>query len=102
MTPDRKHCTKCKKLKIIHMDFYMCDGIYRSECKVCTIRRNVKYQSSIRAWKNRFVDSADQKSYMVEYYSRNKDKFAEYRKRFKEKHPDYYKDYAKKRKLEKT
>jgi hypothetical protein len=82
------------------MDFYMCQGRWRSECKACTIAKNVRYQRRIKAWQHRFVDNDNQRSYMAEYYANNKEKFAEYRRKFKERNPDYYKEYSRKRKNE--
>jgi len=76
----------------------MCQGKWRSECKACTIRKNVRYQKRTKAWMHRFVDNDEQRSYMVDYYAKNKEKFAEYRRKFKEKYPDYYKEYSRKRK----
>ena len=93
-----KTCTWCGNKKIIAKDFYMCQGRYRSECKACTIRRNVRYQRKIKAWKNRFIDPEQKRSYMVEYYHNHKEQFAEYRRKFKEKYPDYYREYSRKRK----
>jgi len=98
---DLKICSKCNKAKIAYMDFYMCQGKWRSECKMCTIKKNVRYQKSVKAWKHRFIDNEEQRSYMVEYYAKNKEKFAGYRKKFKEKYPDYYKEYSRKRKNDK-
>ena len=95
---DVKVCSKCFEAKIAFLDFYMCQGKFRSECKRCTIKKNVKYQRTVQAWKYRFVDNDERKSYMVEYYARNKEKFAAYRKKFKEKHPGYHKLYARARK----
>jgi len=95
---DLKICSKCNCAKISHMDFYMCQGKWRSECKACTIRKNVRYQKRTKAWMHRFVDNDEQRSYMVDYYAKNKEKFAEYRRKFKEKYPDYYKEYSRKRK----
>jgi len=82
------------------MDFYMCQGKWRSECKRCTITKNVKYQKSSEAWKHRYVDNDEKRSYMLEYYAKNKEKFAEYRRKFKEKYPDYYKNYARRKRDE--
>ncbi len=87
--------------KMLRTDFYLCQGNYRSECKSCTIRRNVANQRDTQAWKNRLYDSDKNKSYMVEYYAKNKAKFAEYRKRFKEKHPNYYYERKEKKHAEK-
>jgi len=83
------------------MDFYMCQGKYRSECKACTIKKNVKHQKKTKAWKHRYLDNEEKRSYMVEYYAKNKDKFAEYRRKFKERYPNYYKEYNQRRKMEK-
>lgn len=98
---DMKICTRCNKAKIIHMDFYMCQGKYRSECKMCTIKKNVKHQKKTKAWKHRYLDNDEKRSYMVDYYAKNKDKFAEYRRKFKERYPNYYKEYNQRRKMEK-
>ncbi len=92
-----KTCSKCKKTKDIDL-FYICQGKHRSECKACTIKKNVAYQREVKTWKNRFVDNDEQRSYMVEYYAKNKEKFAEYRKQFKVRYPEYYKEYARNRK----
>lgn len=95
-----KICSKCNCAKIAETDFYMCQRKRRSECKACTIKKNVRYQKRTKAWLHRFVDDEEQRSYMVDYYSKNKEKFAEYRRKFKERNPDYYKEYARKRKNE--
>lgn len=97
-----KICSKCNCAKQSFSDFYMCKGRWRSECKSCTIKKNVLYQKRVKAWKYRFVDNDDQRSYMSEYYANNKEKFAEYRKKFRAKYPDYYKDYSRKRKDKKN
>jgi hypothetical protein len=76
----------------------MCQGKRRSECKACTIKKNVRYQNEVQAWKHRFVDNDEQRSYMIEYYAKNKAKFAEYRRKFRERNPGYYKEYSRKRK----
>lgn len=101
MSDDLRVCRKCKCAKIAHLDFYCWKGVYRGECKACTIRKNVLYQQRVQAWKHRFVDDNQQRSYMADYYSKNKQKFAEYRRKFKEKYPDYSKEYFRKRKNEK-
>lgn len=95
-----KICSKCNSAKNSLTDFYFCQGKMRSECKSCTIRKNVRYQKRVKAWLHRFVDDEEQRSYMVDYYAKNKEKFAEYRRKFKEKYPDYYKEYSRKRKNE--
>jgi hypothetical protein len=95
-----KICSKCNSPKSADTDFYRCQGKMRSECKACTIRKNVHYQKQTKAWLHRFVDDDEQRSYMVDYYSKNKEKFAEYRRKFKERYPDYYKEYTRKRKNE--
>lgn len=83
-----KICSRCDSAKFIN-EFYRCQGKIRSECKECTIRKNVYYQKQVQAWKHRFVHSDKQRSYMVEYYAKNKERFAGYRRKFKEKYPDY-------------
>ena len=97
-----KICSRCNTPKDSILDFYICQGKWRSECKACTIKKNVRYQRRVEAWKYRFVDNDEKRSYMVDYYSKNKEKFAGYRKKFKEKYPEYYKEYSRKRKNEKT
>ena len=93
-----KICSKCNQAKEPFHDFYFCKGKMRSECKACTVKRNVRYQRKVQSWRFRFVDNDSQRSYMVEYYRKNKEKFAEYRRKFKEKYPEYYKMYARERK----
>ena len=98
MTKDLKRCTGCLKCKEAIKDFYMCSGNFRSECKACTIHRNVEYQRRVQAWKYRYGDEDLRKSYMREYYSKNSDKFAKYRSEFRERYPEYYKKYFNNRK----
>lgn len=76
----------------------MCQGKYRAACKMCTIKRNIQYQKRHQTWKNRIVNLEHQRKYMVDYYAKNKDKFAQYRKTFKEKFPAYHREYARKKK----
>lgn len=97
---DLKICSKCNEAKKYPNNFYMCQGRPRSECKSCTISKNVDYQKRVKAWRYRFVDEEETRSYMVDYYSKNKEKFAEYRRKFKERYPEYYKEYTRKRKNE--
>ncbi len=100
-TCELKVCSKCLCEKEAENDFYRCQGKLRSECRKCTINKNVRYQRRTQAWKHRYVDNDVKRSYMIEYYAANKDKFAEYRSKFKEKYPEYHKEYARKRKNEK-
>lgn len=93
-----KICSRCNAAKRSATDFYLCQGKSRSECKSCTIKKNVKYQRKVKAWKNRFVDNDTHRSYMVEYYAKNREKFAAYREKFRKKYPDYHREYARKRK----
>lgn len=93
-----KICSKCHQSKEIESGFYLCSGKRRSECKACTVKRNVKYQSKTQAWKYRFVDGDERRHYMREYYANNKEKFADYRAKFRDKYPEYYKDYFQNRK----
>lgn len=95
---DCKICSKCNQAKNPDTDFYWCAGKLRSECKKCTIRRNIRYQKQTEAWKHRFVDGDVRRSYMAEYYANNKEKFDEYRKKFRERNPDYYREYFRRRK----
>lgn len=96
LSDEKKVCKACKKEKLKDLDFYKSKGSVRSECKKCTITRNVANQRRTQVWKNRFVDEEKTKSYMVDYYSKNKEKFAEYRRQFKEKYPEYHKEYMRK------
>ena len=102
MINDMKICSRCNTPKYALLDFYLCQGKWRSECKACTIKKNVRYQKRVEAWKHRYVDNDEKRLYMVEYYSKNKDKFAEYRKKFRAQHPEYYKEYSRRRKNERT
>ena len=100
MEGDEKKCSRCHKIKIQRLDFYMCQGKWRSECKTCTIKKNTAYQKKTKAWTHRFVDSQERKAYMMQYYAANKEKFAAYRDSFKNKNPEYHKLYARKKKNE--
>ena len=100
MASKYKICKICNVRKIKEDDFYCSKGSYRGECKACTIKKNVKYQQKNKTWQNRFVDDDCQRSYIVDYYSKNKDKFAEYAKKFREKNPEYHKLYARRKKDE--
>jgi len=92
-----KICSRCFETKE-GKDYYTCKGLMRSECKTCTIKRNISYQKKTQAWKHRFIDNEQRKSYQLDYYAKNKEKFAEYRTNFKLKHPEYFKMYARQRK----
>lgn len=94
---DTKKCSHCRRM-IVLQDFYMNAGKYRSECKFCTINRNVRYQKRVKAWRNRDLDQDSRRLYMRKYYEKNKDKYTEYRAKFKAKYPEYYKNYARRRK----
>jgi hypothetical protein len=98
MKSELKICSKCNAAKPAEGNFYVCRGQMRSECKACTISRNVIHQQRTKAWMHRFVDDEEKRSYMVDYYSKNKEKFAEYRRKFKERYPGYHKEYNRKRK----
>ena len=87
-----KKCSKCKKRKE-DTEFYLSAGKFRSECKKCTIKRNVRYQRKNESWKHRYADDEARKSYMRDYYSKNKEKFAEYRQKFNDKFPGYHRNY---------
>ncbi len=92
-----KTCAKCCQTKE-EESFYLSAGKRRSECKICTIRRNVRYQRKVKAWKNRETDQEARRNYMRKYYEDNKEKFAKYRSDFRLRHPEYYKKYYRKRK----
>lgn len=93
-----KKCSQCRESKEVSQEFYQCAGLYRSECKKCTIKKNVRYQKKNQVWKYRLVDDDFKKLYMREYYAKNKERFADYRSKFKEKYPEYYKKYYRKKK----
>jgi len=95
-----KICTKCHEAKKALEEFYQCLGKYRSECKSCTIKRNVKYQRENKTSKR--YDYASRRLYMRKYYYNNKLKFAQYRAEFKKRYPNYYKQYFKKNKKNKN
>lgn len=95
---DLKICSQCHQAKEPMMDFYLCSGRWRSECKMCTIKRNVRYQRKVKAWKHRYVDDDTRRQYMRDYYDKNKEKFARYREEFRSRNPEYYKEYFRKRK----
>ncbi len=99
---DLKICSKCHQAKIAKMDFYLCAGRWRSECKMCTIKRNVRYQKKVKAWKHRYVDDDTRKLYMRDYYEKHKTKFAQYRAEFRLRYPEYYKEYFRNRKNKKN
>ena len=90
-----KKCSKCEVLKHAEKDFYFCQGKWRTECRQCTIKRNIQYQKKIQYWKARNPDDDRRRSDKREYYEKNKQKFAEYRENFKQKNPGYYKEYYK-------
>ncbi len=100
MSETKCTCQKCFEEKILEKDFYTSKGKFRSDCKKCTVKRNVEYQRSLKTWMHRFVDEDQKRLYMHEYYANNKEKFAEYRRKFREKYPSYHKDYCRKRRQE--
>lgn len=90
-------CNKCLQAKESDQ-FYTTRGVPRSECKKCTIRRNVRHQRKIKAWLSKSVDVESRKEYMREYYEKNKEKYVTYRNNFRKKHPYYYVDYFRRKK----
>jgi hypothetical protein len=94
-----KQCSCCKASKDMKTEFYFSRGKYRSECKKCTIHRNLAYQRKVKAWRKRISENS--REYALQYYQDNKERFAHYRKTFLERHPGYYRDYADKRRGEK-
>lgn len=94
-----KKCSRCKHIKDQLIDFYMCNGKWRSECKACTVKRNVNYQRKKRTWETREVDLEQRRAYMLSYYAKNKNKFAHYRQTFKQRNPDYHRTWASQKKL---
>lgn len=99
---DLKICSKCHQEKEAKIDYYLCAGKWRSECKRCTIKRNVLYQNEIKSWKYRYENDEARRTYMREYYAKNKEKFAKYRDEFRLRHPEYYKEYFRTRKENKN
>lgn len=98
---DLKKCKKCGLKKQV-ADFYSSRGKTRGECKKCTIKKNVRYQQKIEAWKHRWIDEDRAKSYSRDYYEKNKQKYKDYRRKFKEENPWYYKEYLMKKKNQVT
>lgn len=88
----KKACTLCGQFKEIE-DFYVCMGKIRPDCKICTIKRNTRYQAKNKTWLDRDVDLDARRAYSRAYYAKNKEKYAEYRRAFNEKHPGYFKNY---------
>ena len=95
---EMRQCTKCGQSKLLAEKFYKCSGIYRKECKQCTIKGNSKHQKKIQAWRYRYKDEESRKQYMREYYKKNPEKFAKYREEFREREPDYYRRYYRNKK----
>ncbi len=93
-----KTCSHCFESKDKLKDFYMCVGKFRTECKSCTIKRNVRYQIKTEAWKHKYADAETRREYMRKYYADNKEKYARYRQEFRKKNPHYYKEYFRDRK----
>src|ERR1044071_3837130 len=90
---DLKTCTQCQVEKEKEAHFYKCNGKFRSECKVCTIKRNSEYQKTSKTWRAKHRSSVSRRNYMRAYYATNKEKYSRYRKEFKTRNPDYYKKY---------
>jgi hypothetical protein len=99
MTREMKRCSRCRKMKNIFEDFYVCKGKHRADCKACTIKRNVKHQNRTQAWKKSFGGDLElRRDYMREYYKNNKERYSVYRERFRKNHPNYHRDYYHSRK----
>lgn len=96
-----KICSKCRQSKDAYLDYYGNQGNMRSECKSCTIKRNVKRQKLLQSWKYRFADEVSRKEYAKEYYAKNRERFAQYRAEFKKRNPEYYKMYSRNKKNKK-
>ena len=88
----RKKCSVCNKRKDLK-EFYLCAGKHRSECKICTIKKNGKRQKSGKTWRTRYKNDDSRQAYMREYYAKNKEKFEQYRQTFRDKHPGYNNEY---------
>lgn len=96
-----KRCSCCKTEKPIKTDFYFSKGKIRSECKKCTIHRNIIYQRKAKTWKKRSSENSYDREYARQYYQDHKEAFSEYRRTFLERHPGYYRAYADMRRGEK-
>ncbi len=90
-----KKCSLCDELKIKENDFYCSGGIFRAECKRCTIKKNIATSKIKQPWKTRFASEEERKVYAKAYYAKNRDQFKIYRDEFKRKNPEYYKEYHK-------
>ena len=90
-----KKCTKCGIDKDSETEFYLCSGVYRTECKKCTIAKNVIYQRKKNEQHSGDKDKIYRRKYMREYYAKNKEKFQVYRDKFSKNHPGYYNQYYK-------
>ena len=95
MSEETKRCTKCRKKKIKHLDFYMEKGAYRAMCKACVIKRNAAYQKENETWKTR-EPSPNKKTYMLKYYQENKEKYKAYMQKYRALDPDYFKKHQRK------
>jgi hypothetical protein len=95
MMDEQKRCSCCGKWKILSADFYCSKGVFRAECKVCTIRRNTKYQKVNKSWLGRSLNKEERKRYMRDYYMKNVKNYKEYREKFVRNNPDYYRKYYK-------
>lgn len=93
-----KTCSQCHVAKELPISFYICAGKFRSECKACTVKKNVQYNKNVRAWRQRYVSDEARKLYMRQYYDKNRAKFAVYRSKFKSRYPNYYREYFRKHK----
>lgn len=94
MNNNIKVCSKCK-LELELDNFYLCGKdknapYYKSECKKCSIERNLIYQ---KLHKKKKTLTKKQRDAAKTYYKQNKERWKLYRQRFLEKHPGYYKSY---------
>lgn len=95
---ETKRCRSCLKYKDARLDFYMCAGVYRTECKACSIKRNTRHQQKTKSWQNKYQDEEARREYMKKYRQKNADRFAKYREDFRDRHPEYYREYRQKKK----
>jgi hypothetical protein len=92
-------CTRCKKQKDLHADFYVHKGYRRKVCKTCIILQVEKYQEANPQAKFKASDRESRLEYFRAYYRANRTQYAHHRASFLARHPDYYKAFSPKPKL---
>ena len=98
MNEPMKMCSRCEEVKCKITDFYMCAGKFRSECKACTIKKNISYQQEKKKIPQDQIKLMKREAYMKSYYAQEnvRKKYVHYRKKFRDKHPGYFKIYGQK------